>query len=312
MSENSSFSKEIPGLQLYWDSTSLGTFKECPRKYQLTIIEGFVPRETNVHLLFGLYYHAALEEYDKAKAKGQDHPAAVRAAVRRALTDTWDFERGKPWNSDDKYKNRWSLVRTVIWYLEHFAEDTAKTIILANGKPAVELSFNFELDIKAPTNENYSLCGHLDRLALVNDEPFILDRKTSKNSIENDFFDKFAPDNQMSTYDIAGKVVYGIEARGIIIDAAQVLITGSRFRRGFTHRTPEQRVEWLRDTALWLRTAESYAAEGYWPMNDKSCSHYGGCPFRGICNKSPLARDNWIEKGFHKRTWDPLIARGDI
>jgi ATP-dependent exoDNAse (exonuclease V) beta subunit len=182
---NNSFSKEIPDLQLFWDSTSLGTYKECPRKYELTIKSGWVPRETNVHLTFGLHYHAALETYDHEKAKGSNHDRALSAAVRRALTDTWDFERNKPWNSDDKYKNRYTLVRTIIWYLEHFKEDVAQTIILANGKPAVELSFQFDLGIKAPTNEPYVLCGHLDRLALVNDEPYIIDRKTSKHSVEN-------------------------------------------------------------------------------------------------------------------------------
>ena len=31
--KNSSFSTEIPNLQLAWDSTSLGLLKECPRKY---------------------------------------------------------------------------------------------------------------------------------------------------------------------------------------------------------------------------------------------------------------------------------------
>lgn len=309
---NTSFSQEIPNLQIAWDSTSLGTYKECPRKYELTIKNSWVPRETNVHLTFGLHFHAALEQYDHTKAQGADHETAVRSAVRRALTDSWDFGRNRPWNSDDKNKNRYTLVRTVIWYLEHFKEDIAHTIILANGKPAVELSFRFELDIKAPSNEPYLLCGHLDRLALINDEPYIVDRKTSKNSIENGFFDKFNPDNQMSTYDLAGKVAFGIDTKGILIDAAQVLITGSRFRRGFTHRTPEQRNEWLEDTAWWLEDAAKSAIRGHWRMNDKSCGNYGGCPFRGICNKSPLAREQWLGGMFHKRTWDPLIARGDI
>ena len=59
--ENSAFSKSLPGLQIAWDSTSLGTLKECPRKYQYSIMLGKQPREISVHLTFGLYYHAALE-----------------------------------------------------------------------------------------------------------------------------------------------------------------------------------------------------------------------------------------------------------
>jgi hypothetical protein len=37
------FSPSIPGLQFAFDSVSLGLLKECPRKYQYTILEGWIP-----------------------------------------------------------------------------------------------------------------------------------------------------------------------------------------------------------------------------------------------------------------------------
>ena len=62
----SPFSPTIPGLQLAWDSTSLGVFKRCPREYYFTIILGWVPRTTSVHLTFGIMLHKAREIYEKA------------------------------------------------------------------------------------------------------------------------------------------------------------------------------------------------------------------------------------------------------
>src|SRR5438046_4651295 len=65
---NTSLSVVQSGMQLAWDSTSMGLLKECPRKYQLSILEGWTPKRTSVHLLFGLWYHGALERYDHAKS----------------------------------------------------------------------------------------------------------------------------------------------------------------------------------------------------------------------------------------------------
>ena len=38
-----------PGVQWAWDSTSLGTFKDCPRKYFYTLVMGYRARGESVH-----------------------------------------------------------------------------------------------------------------------------------------------------------------------------------------------------------------------------------------------------------------------
>jgi len=310
---NSSFSSTLPNLQLAWDSTSLGALKECPRKYYYSIIQGWSPRVESVHLTFGQYYHSALEAYDHAKFAGATHDEATVKAVRRALQDTWNKTLNRPWTSDIKEKNRETLVRTVVWYLEQFKEDPLQTVRLANGKPAVELSFRFESGVTAPTGENYLLCGHLDRVAMMGDDGWILDRKTSKYSIDgSEYFERYSPDNQMSMYDFAGKIVYNLPIRGVIVDAAQVLITLSRFRRGTVPRTDSTRNEWFNTTTYYIKMAASYVQDNFWPMNDKSCGMYGGCPFRPICGRAPEVREQWLQATFKKRIWDPLQVRGDI
>jgi len=291
----------------------MGLLKECPKKYELSILQGWTPKRTSVHLLFGQWYHGALERYDHARCDGLSHDDALDKAVEYTLLVTWNSKLRRPWISDDPNKNRFTLLRTVVWYLEQFGVDDAlHTVRLSNGKPAVELSFRFYSGYTTSMGEQLIICGHLDRVAQWNDDFHILDRKTSKNTITEDFFKSFSPDNQMSTYDAAGNVVYNLPIKGIIIDAAQVAVTFSRFLRGFTPRTESQREEWLEDWSMWAKMAEFYATTGRWPMNDKSCGNYGGCIFRGICSKPKSTREVWLKADFTKRVWDPLVTRGDI
>lgn len=319
---NSSFSKALPSLQIAWDSTSIGNLKTCPRKYFYSQVYGisqgqaawgWAPRAESVHLVFGLLFHGATERYDHLRADGVEFEQAVIEVIRWTLAATWDKATGRPWNSDDPNKNRFTLVRTLVWYLDQFKDDPVSTVILANGKPAVELSFRFELGFNSTaTGEPFLLCGHLDRLGVLEDKTYILDKKTSKNTINSDFFKKFSPDNQFSLYTLGAKVIWPGEVKGLIVDAAQVAVTFSRFQRGLVYRDDAQLDEWLRDTRFYIKQAEYFAKSGYWPQNDKACGNYGGCEFRGICARSPVVRDQWLKADYVARQWDPLQVRGDI
>lgn len=299
-------------LQHAWDSTSMGALKTCPTLYHYTIVQGWAPRAESVHLTFGLVFHAAIERYDHARAAGEDHEEASLKALAYALQATWNTELRRPWLSDDKYKNRWTLVRTVVWYLDQFEGDPLETVILANGRPAVELSVRVEIGYATSEGQPYLLCGHLDRLATLNGDSYIVDKKTTKSTLSPSFFDKFSPDNQFSTYPILARIAYATQVKGLIVDAAQVAVDFSRFGRQLIPRPEAVLDEWLVDLGWWLRQAESFAKAEYWPKNDKSCNQYGGCPFREICSKSPVVREEWLRLGFERRRWDPLQSRGEI
>ncbi len=314
-------------IQFAWDSTSLGWLKTCPRLYQYSMIEGWRSRGQSVHLDFGSFYHSALELYDRHRALGADHATALYEAVKYCLEVTWvvgeiidgnlDVSVGKPMDWGHNLKTRETLVRSVIWYLEEFGEnDAAHTVILKNGKPAVELSFRLEMDWGPRTQSHpafigqpYILSGHLDRVVEFNGGIYVMDRKTSSTTIGSYYFDGYNPDNQMSLYTFASKVIYQTPVRGVIIDAAQIAVGFTRFSRGFTFRTEAQTEEWLENTRYWLRLAEQFAKSGFWPMNDKSCHQYGGCAFRKVCSKSPEVRQKFLESDFTKRHWNPLEAR---
>lgn len=311
---NTSFSTSLPGMQTAIDSTSLGTFKECPRKYYYSIIWGWVPKEDSVHLAFGLMMHEAREEYDKFRCAARDHDEALEHVVWNALAKTWNKELGRPWLSGDPAKNRQSLIRSIIWYLDQLGkDDPIKCELDEHGKPFVEISFRFDSGFKTLSHgEPIALCGHGDKIGSLAGDPFWLDMKTTKHGLEPRYFAQFSPNNQMSLYDVAGKVILQKPTRGVIIDALQVGATFTRAKRHLVPRTEALREEWLRGFGWWARQMESCAVAQDWPMNDTACDKYFGCQFRTICNSNPENRQAWLERDFKRRTWNPLQRRGDI
>lgn len=308
MEAQSPFSSELPSLQLAWDSVSRGALKKCLRYYKLFIIEGYRPKNTiNTlgPLQFGIMTHSALETYDKARFRGADHTQAQREAVRRALTDSHGYAVVE---KDPNLRTRPNLVRLVVWYTDHFKDDAAKTLELGD-KPAVELSFRMALPFQAITGETFLHTGHIDKVVDFAGGWWVLDRKHTKSVLSGAYFAKYNPDDQMSGYDIAGKVVLQRPIKGIIIDAIQVGVNFNRFVRGFSPRTDESRDEWLKDLKYWLDQATYAATSGHYPMNDKACDVYGGCTFREVCKQSPLVREIMLKENFIVDKWNPLKNR---
>jgi hypothetical protein len=313
----------LPGthIQFAWDSTSLGALKQCPRYYEYTMIQGWSSKEESVHLRFGIEYHQALNDYEQCRQAGEDHDDALHSTIRVLL------ERCDGWRPDHKTKNLPNLVRSVIWYCDHFQNDPATTVLQSDGRLALELSFQFELDWgpqqgfymadnlpdKAAdhlTQQPFLLCGHLDRVVEFGGELYVMDRKTTSTTPGEFYFNQFNPNNQMSIYSLAAQVVVGSPVKGIIIDTAQIGVGFSRFTRGFTYRTKEQLEEWLFDLRNWLHAAEMMATAEHWPMNDTACDKFGGCRFREVCSKSPAVRENFLNSNFYKgEKWNPLIVR---
>lgn len=301
-------------LQIAWDSTTFGMFKTCPRLYQYWMIEGWRAKGENIHLRFGLEYHQALQDYDIERAEGISHEDALHDVVRELFIRTIDFNPDKS-EKPGKYKNRDSLLRSVIDYLDNQRQnDTLKTYILQNGRPAVELSFRFELGFGPDISDQpYLLCGHIDRVCSDDDILYGEDHKTTTSSLGDYFYAQFEPNNQMSLYTFALQIILGTPVRGIIINGVQLLVDDTRFGRHITHRTPDQLEEWVTDLSRWLAMAEWYAEHNYWPQNDTACDKYGGCAFRKVCSKSPSVREIYLKSDFIKlpeeERWNPLKPR---
>lgn len=308
------------GIQFGWDSTSIKLAEECLRKYYYKMIEGWQPRSKSVHLEFGGWYATALEHFHKLRAQGSTFDEALSSVVYEAIVSSWNHERdeegnripdtGSPWAPDEgatgsaKLKTRENLVRTIIWYLEQFKDDPAKTVILANGKAAVEMSFIL------PVDNGIMFSGHFDRFVEYMNALYVQDQKTTGTTITPRFFEGYQNDTQMSMYTFAGKMIYNLPVSGIMVDGAQIAVGFSRFERGFVFRTEASLEEWYDDTMYHIQRAQVATKEQHFPMNHTACGNYGGCEFRHVCARTPQVREQFLKADFERGLrWDPLKAR---
>lgn len=326
------------GAQFAWDSTSLGWAETCLRKYQYYMIEGWRPIGGSIHLEFGGAYATALEHFHKHLALGMDRDEALCEVVHEALCATWRYETieaeyidgvaqvpedvlfaditqtldGKtfcikslgPVEWEHSTKTRANLLRTIVWYIDHFEDDACKTVILSDGRPAVEYSFSFEL------GDGLVYCGHIDRLVEYAGEVYVQDQKTTGHTITPRYFESFSPSTQMSGYALAGKIIYNAKVKGVMIDAAQIAVGFSRFERGFTFRTDGQLEEWRKDSLLHIANARRATQDEYFPQNRTSCDKFGGCEFRDVCSRAPEVRPNFLRASFKQdKVWNPLERR---
>ena len=295
----------VPGtnIRFAWDSTYLGYLKTCPRLYQY-MNEGWISKEESIHLRFGTEVHRAFQDYDILRTKRIRHEEALHEVVRELLirTDNWE--------SDHPKKNRETLVRTIVWYLDDHRNDPLDAVIQSNGNPAVEVPFRFELDYGPDDEHRYVLAGTLDKIFDFAQDQYGKDYKTTW-TFWNVFWE---PDNQMTLYTLACRIVLGTPVRGMVIDMITFKEKGGiivpEFKRDVTQRSEAQLEEWLKDLHYWLTQAEFFAKEDYWPMNDTSCGKYGGCRFRDICSAGPSVRQKFLESNFKKvpeeERWNPL------
>lgn len=310
---NPSFSTQQPLLQTHLDSTSLNEFKICPRRYFYSIVMGYQPMEQSVHLTFGILLHQVVEHYWIARLKDEcNHEEALRRVVKELMIATWDGERNRPWTPDNKVKNRFTLVRTAIWYLDKYQDDPIETLVLNDGRIGVELPFRLGTNYQTQTGEQFVLCGKIDRLGTLNNNKYVTDVKTTQRTINNWWYDRFSPDNQFSVYSIAAKIIFETEVLGILVDACQVVQTFSDFQRGIVQRTPEQLEQWMNDLGFFLAQLEWCARNNEWPLNDSACNLWGGCPFRKVCSSpTESIRQMNLSNEYRRRVWDPTFQNLD-
>jgi hypothetical protein len=310
---NSSFSPAMPRLQIYVDASSLTEFKICPKRYFYSIVMGRQPSAESIHLTFGILLHKGAEMYHKLVfGESFSHNEAVHAVVNWVMEATWDRTHNRPWTSGDKHKNRFTLVRTLVWYLDQYEHDELETVILKDGRPAVELPFAIKSGYLGPTGEDIVICGTLDRVTRWkrNNKYYVCDIKTTKNTVGSYYFDRYTPDNQVTVYRRAGQSLLEEPVDGLIIDACQIAVEFSRFERGFIERSDDMLTSWHKDLGYWLLQMGTCAEANDWPRNDTACNHYGGCPFRAVCSqKTEEHSARVLESAYAERTWDPLRNR---
>lgn len=307
------------------DNTSISIFKECPRKWHYGMQLGLRPNSYAAPLEFGGAYHACLEVFDDLLAKGKSRDDALRETIREAFrVSAPTLEDGSPSpfaqaTAGDTARTRTTLVRTLIWYEEHYRNEIAgdmQTYVLASGEPAVELSFSFELPVEFFNPETNQMepahyTGHIDKIVTYQGRLFAMERKHTKNSFYDSYWNRYINSSQIDGYIYASHVNFNLEVGGCIIDATQFQVNSSRFARRVVTRTPERRHEWLLETLYWLHQLDSCIKSDYFPRNTESCSKYSGCQFYELCFAHKDVQPAIMREHFRVEKWDPTKIRGD-
>ena len=303
ISENTSFKD---GVQWAWDSTSIGLYKTCPKKYYYSIVLGHEPRTMAPPLAFGIALHSVMERFHKLLASGIDKYTVLMESVKLAGL------LGEKLPPGDTARTKETLIRSVVWYFDQFWEDKAVTIIQPNGKPVVE--YNFQLPFMDYHGQNVIICGHIDRMVKWQGQVYISDYKTTKYTLDNRFFSQFKPGTQIPLYLTACLLISETfadlpPANGVIIDGIQLGVNFNRFARHVVEFSLEEINEYIIDLQYWITQAMDACKANYFPQNTESCQKYSGCHFQEICSKPPARRQAFLDGSFTKRVWNPLIAR---
>ena len=161
---NKSFSTKLPRFQTSIDSTSLGAFKQCPRYYYYSIICGYTKVGVQIHLDFGSAAHHVCENYQRARSRGIEPRESPRRYSRRSPSRNMGLQsqrsslRRPPKEPHIPNPLRRRIPRPLR------ERRIPNHLQLANGKPAVELTFLFDSGLRSSLAEPIMLCGHLDRL----------------------------------------------------------------------------------------------------------------------------------------------------
>jgi len=274
-------------MAAYWDATKIDALKRCPAYYEYVINGRYAPKGGNVHLAFGGAFAEALATYHQA----DDPEEGLRQAVRGLLATELPH---------DPIKNRETLVRSFVWYVDEYATD--EVYRLPDGSAGVELSF--EIDI----SDDVIFCGHLDKVIRIDGDLYIADQKTSKTALSSWFFRQFEMSDQMAMYSFAAKHLLGSPIRGVIIDGVQITLGYTVFQRSTVHYPLEKLEEWLEDT-LWHIEQHDGVPRRRWT----SCGLYGGCRMRSVCTQVPSLREHYLNGDFLKTgPWRPEIKRTEI
>lgn len=315
------FSNKEPHLQLAWDSTSIQRFKSCPRKYQYESVLGYKPKKTPIAMTFGTHIHTILEYHTKQHiAKPLPHKEEVERTILFAINETLEPKEilnpatgeketiYQSYFTDDTKRTRSNLLRLIIWYLEHYRNDNLEVVLKTDGEPAVELSFRFDTHERTHKDESFILCGHIDKIVKYNGNIWVLDYKTTGQTVDR-MRDYYTLDDQMTLYTLAANVATQHHVHGAILDVMACQVHANQFGRHTLPRNADILNEWLAEAILWMRLAEQYAESNYWPKNQQSCSKYSGCQFREICSLTPSMRQRFLDAQFIIEFWDPLRIR---
>ena len=314
----------------YYDNTRLEAHRRCPRKYYFRHVRDWNPSSMAYPLGFGLSWHDAMD-YVWAQAKELDKTQLLSGVIE-VFNYSW-----KKWDMPTSDEVLMSMYpRTPGRAAEMLENYIVKYYDWLNRIEVLDIESTFIVPIDETNNEDIMYMGRLDKVyrdPAVNNKVVISDHKTT-SQMAGSWFESFSPNSQVDGYSFAGKMLYGDEFWGIMIDGAAVMKNHSKYGPSVDRDMPkgiafprvpmsrafDQLSSWHWEAKGTIRAIEDdlnmlslIRSEGKkedflaaFPKNTTNCFCYGRCIYADLC-KMVANPDTVAEApdGFVVDKWDP-------
>lgn len=296
-----------PFFPKHVDNTARSTFRSCPQKWIYQTVRHLAPKTPSEHLHAGGAFAFGIEHARRAFfEQGLPPVEAMQVGSLKLVEFYGDFEAPE---GSNKTKDR--MLEAYFSYMLEYPLDSApvKPFKFEDDLYGIEFRFGVPLPFQHPeTGDPLLYAGRFDMLAEFSGSLFAVDEKTA-SQLGPSWMKQWETDSQFTGYCWAAGV-YGKKVAGAIIRGVGILKNSISHAQAIIYR-PEWKINrWLanlyHDIAGMLHTYEAFKKNEFIPMAlDKStCSNYGGCTFRSLC-ESPDP-EAWIPIHFTTRVWDPL------
>lgn len=285
------------------DSSARGAFATCPLKFFYEYMRHLKTMTPSVHLHAGGAFAHGLDYTRKAYyGEGKSAKEAIGIGMAELIKFYGDYEC-----PPDSAKSCESLLSAFDYYFVNWplSVDTLRPH-MQRGKPSVEFSFALPIPgVNHPQNgEPILYVGRFDMLGELGDGSlWVVDEKTTK-ALGPTWSQQWDLRAQFTGYCWAARE-FGYDVEGAIIRGISILKRGHGHAQAITYR-PQWKIDlWLAQLQSDVRRMIEMWERGQWESNlDASCSLYGGCTFKPLCEvPNP---EHWIEGNFEVRVWDPL------
>ena len=228
----------------------------------------------------------------------------------------------------DKYKNRHTLLRSVVAMCDALSNSNIRPKVLADGRIGSEVRWLRELKVQSPDGTPYIMTGSFDGIEqLGEDETILKEIKTTKREPNQSFFTGLTTGVQVYTYSWAADCEFPEDHPEVWFLVVQIGTNFTEIIFKPAHFTKAQYAEWENEIGFWVSFAEDLAhaakeledrgqnPQAAFPRNLTACSSMPGasttpCPFRDFCRLDPRNREGFLRTNFKVERWNPLGTKG--
>ena len=296
--------------EIQCDATAIGLWKDCPRKYDLRINRGLVPKaRAGGGRGMGGALHKAREVWRNATMVGKSHVVALEEGLA-ALRAEWTGSFGTQIvDANRSLTNAETLFRG---YAAKFASHNYKPI-------TIEEPFSVDVGV-SPNGHVVKRTGLMDEYCEVNGRQYVLDLKTSSVYPGGAWMDAWRTSEQFLGYVDAAQRLHGT-CDGVIVHGIWVHTPPQRstnkykfedyFTADIVSFSASQLDEWREDFLDTIDRREEARAKGKWSPNlGSTCKTiYGLCDYHKWCSSTPEIRPQVENIYYVHQAWQPLAEQ---